>query len=335
MLEHQLKTPVYVCRLKSIKEIKPMGTNSMKSGGGPITDKGKKTSSKNALVHGATSKNAVTDDQRLSVEQYVKELTNHYNPTSPLEILQILRIALSKAKLDALYDLEQVKLHIATEDLKRTPEVVMQKIAAVGEITQFFAESIIKDRDLVLPMGLSPEILQLIATEINGIGGKLEPEDDINLALPNLARFINEVADRLGSTPYKILLRSGEAVNGLLKDKGAITYRLRQLLQSLVEKRHDQINEVNLFEDASPEVSAEPDLTKINEALSGFRDLNSEVSSAHEVAMNFSKMQDLMLRSVTLSGEESDRLLRYQTTWERRLSSAIGELLALQTKNNK
>ena len=164
-------------------------------------------------------------------------------------------------------------------------------------------------------MGLSPEILQLIATEINGIGGKLEPEDDINFALPNLARFINEVADRLGSTPDKILLRTGEAVNGLLKDKGAISYRLRQLLQSMVEKRHDQINEVSLFEDASPEASAEPDLTKINEALSGFRDLNSEVSSAHEVAMNFSKMQDLMLRSVTLSGEESDRLLRYQTTW--------------------
>ena len=37
----------------------------------------------------------------------------------------------------------------------------------------------------------------------------------------------------------------------------------------------------------------------------------------------------------TLSGEESGRLLRYQTTWERRLSSAIGELLALQAKNGK
>jgi len=46
-------------------------------------------------------------------------------------------------------------------------------------------------------------------------------------------------------------------------------------------------------------------------------------------------MQELMLRSVTLSGEESDRLLRYQTTWERRLSSAIGELLVLQAKNAK
>jgi hypothetical protein len=44
-------------------------------------------------------------------------------------------------------------------------------------------------------------------------------------------------------------------------------------------------------------------------------------------------MQDLLLSSVTLDGEEFDRRMRYQTTWERRLSSAIGELLALQAKN--
>ena len=57
------------------------------------------------------------------------------------------------------------------------------------------------------------------------------------------------------------------------------------------------------------------------------------VMNAQEIAQNFSRMQDLMLRTVTLSGEESDRLMRYQTTWERRLSSAMGELLALQAKN--
>jgi len=45
------------------------------------------------------------------------------------------------------------------------------------------------------------------------------------------------------------------------------------------------------------------------------------------VAKDFSRMQELMLRSVTL--------IRYQTTWERRLSSAIGELLVLQAKNAK
>lgn len=64
--------------------------------------------------------------------------------------------------------------------------------------------------------------------------------------------------------------------------------------------------------------------------------LNSIVVRAHEASKEFERRQDLMLRSVTLGGEESDRLLRYQINWERRLSSAIGdELLALQGKNGK
>jgi len=75
------------------------------------------------------------------------------------------------------------------------------------------------------------------------------------------------------------------------------------------------------------------DTKKTNEALSAIVDLNQMVMNAKEISQNFSRMQDLMLRSVTLSGEESDRLMRYQTTWERRLSSAMGELLALQAKN--
>ena len=88
-------------------------------------------------------------------------------------------------------------------------------------------------------------------------------------------------------------------------------------------------------EEPLPGANEDPDINKINEALAGIAELNSVVVSAHEVAKNFLRMQELMLRSVTLSGEESDRLLRYQTTWERRLSSAIGELLVLQTKNAK
>lgn len=75
------------------------------------------------------------------------------------------------------------------------------------------------------------------------------------------------------------------------------------------------------------------DTQKINDSLSAITKLNSIVCRAQEVSKEFDRMQDLLVRSVTLDGEESDRLMRYQTTWERRLSSAIGELLALQAKN--
>ena len=314
---------------------KAMSSSPKNSSGGPKTAKGKRVSSQNALVHGATSNAAVNPEQMFAVEQYVQELTDFYKPESPLEKLQIQRIALCKAKLDALYQLEQVKLQIASEDLKRTPELVMQKIEAGGEMTQAFAETLSKGRELELPMGLTPESLALISSEINAIGGKLDSEDDLNIALPNLSLFIKDVATRLGSSPNKILLRIGETVNGMLKEKGAIGYKLRQLLQSIKKTKQDEIYGESPVDEIATTVEADPDLSKINEALSGIVELNTVVIRAHALAKDFIRMRELMLSSVTLRGEESDRFLRYQTTWERRLSSAIGELLALQAKNGK
>jgi hypothetical protein len=312
-----------------------MSSNPKKSGGGPRTAMGKDISSQNALVHGSTSNNVVSDGQKILVEQYVQELTTYYHPESPLEKFQIQRIALCKAKLDALYEIEQVKLQIASEDLKRAPDLVMQKISASDDMTKEFAQSLSAGRKLDLPMGLSPELIAAIASEINASGGKLEDDDDLNVALPSLSRFINDVASRLGLTAHRALLRLGNSANELLKEKSSVGYQLKQLLDSMYSSRQEEVCGEPQKDESLPGENEDLDINKINEALSGIAELNSVVVSAHEVAKNFSRMQELMLRSVTLSGEESDRLLRYQTTWERRLSSAIGELLALQARNAK
>ena len=169
----------------------------------------------------------------------------------------------------------------------------------------------------------------------SALGGKLEDDDDLNVALPSLSRFINDVASRLGVTADRALLRLGNSVNELLKAKSSVGYQLKQLLDSMLLSRQEEVYGEPQNDEPLPGANEDPDINKINEALAGIAELNSVVVSAHEVAKNFLRMQELMLRSVTLSGEESDRLLRYQTTWERRLSSAIGELWVLQAKNAK
>jgi hypothetical protein len=312
-----------------------MSTLPKKSRGGPKTVRGKQASSQNSLVHGATSNKITNSEQGTLVDAHVQELIAYYNPESPLEKLQIQRIALCKAKLDSLYDLEQVKLQIAEEDLKRAPELVMEKIGAGDGLARAFAETIFNGYELELPMGLTPDSLRVYASEINAVGGQLELDDDLNLALPSLGRFINEVAHKRGSTPHRELLRIGQALNGMLQERGVLEYQLSQVLRSLKKAKQEEAYGESLSDANKSELNEEPDLNKIQEALNGITRLNSAVINAHELARNFKRMQDLMLRSVTLGGEESDRLLRYQTTWERRLSSAIGELLALQAKNSQ
>jgi hypothetical protein len=177
--------------------------------------------------------------------------------------------------------------------------------------------------------------LELISAEIKSIGGKLHSEDDLNVALPYLSQFVSDMSQRLSSSPRTALLRIGKTVNEMLSEKGAIWYKLRQFLECLEKSKREEICDESLTETIDPEEDGDLDLNEVNEALRGIVELNSVVISAHEVAKDFVRMQELMLRSVTLNAEESDRLLRYQTTWERRLSSAIGELLALRGRNEK
>jgi hypothetical protein len=312
-----------------------MTSSPKKSSGGPRTAKGKQVSSQNALVHGATSNRVTSAVQQSLVEQYEKDLTAYYKPESPLEKMQIQRIALCKAKLDALYELEQVKLQIACEDLERSPELIMQKIDAEDDLVKAIAETIIEKRDLDLPLGLNPHLLQVISSEINVIGGRLEMGDDLNLVLPSLDRFLNESADKLKLTPYEVLLRIGKTINAMFDERGLLDYKLRDVLRSIRQANQEKIDGENSLNLAITASNDEAKHTKTQETLSGIVRMNLVVNNAYELAQKFLRMQDLMLRSVTLSGEESDRLLRYQTTWERRLSSAIGELLALQAKNGK
>ena len=72
------------------------------------------------------------------------------------------------------------------------------------------------------------------------------------------------------------------------------------------------------------------DMEVIKEQLKQFLDLHKSYQKVQGIAVQYQEIKDLMLRALSLPAAESDLLMRYQTTLERRLSQAIGELLALQ-----
>jgi hypothetical protein len=64
--------------------------------------------------------------------------------------------------------------------------------------------------------------------------------------------------------------------------------------------------------------------------LKRFTALLTAYHEAENVVIKYLEIKDLMTKAISLPASESDLLMRYQTTLERRLSQAIGELLALQ-----
>jgi hypothetical protein len=78
------------------------------------------------------------------------------------------------------------------------------------------------------------------------------------------------------------------------------------------------------------DLDAIADIDTVKAYLGQFLELHQSYEKAQQLAVQYQEIKDLMLRALSLPEAESDLLMRYQTTLERRLSSAIGELLALQ-----
>ena len=69
------------------------------SNGGPVTEQGKSTSSKNALKHGATSKHFINENEVREYEQLLSKLQKTYTSDNPLVSMQLERIAKIKIQL--------------------------------------------------------------------------------------------------------------------------------------------------------------------------------------------------------------------------------------------
>jgi hypothetical protein len=195
-----------------------MSESAKKPKGGPKTARGKQASSQNSLVHGATSNNVFSAHQRALAERYEHELTAYYKPESPLEKLQIQRIALCRTKLDALYELELVKLQIARADLEGNPKLALDRVHPNEDLTRSFAQTLSKGRLLSLPMNLTPNLLETFSEEIKNAGGKLDQDDDMHSQLPRLGEFIDAAAERLKISGYAVILRLGGSIQELFDD---------------------------------------------------------------------------------------------------------------------
>ena len=331
-----------------------------KRSGGPKTEAGKARSSKNATSHGLTSMVPSNLSEKALVDSYSKELIEYYKPESPLEQLQIQRIATCRAKLAYLYDLEQVKLSLAAQELESQPEKILEKIPGATGLAMGMAREFITSGQIHLPCRLDLPMLEAICDEIDQMHGLLENRHQFARALPRLTKYLNsfpvvglnntsqwmeklvavskdiERTDEMGDIYpgqfdelIKGYLRSKEYE--ALMEKEAAKPELDELDRYQEERRIARGQKPKIVE-SPPKVDPDAiaDMNTIKEYLGQFLDLYQSYQKALRIADQYQGIKDLMLRAISLPAAESDLLMRYQTTLERRLSSAIGELLALQ-----
>jgi hypothetical protein len=331
-----------------------------KRSGGPRTAQGKAQSSKNATSHGLTSMVPSNSNEKALVDSYSKELIEYYKPESPLEQLQIQRIAICRAKLAYLYDLEQVKLSLAAKELESQPEKILEKIPGATGLAMGMAKEFITSGEIHLPCRLDLPLLEAICEEIHQMHGAIENKHQFARTLPRLTKYLNSYPvvglnnssqwmEKLAaiSEDLKMADEMGERHLGRFEEilRG---YQLGREYEALLEKEaaKPEMDELERYQEErriargekprkiepTPQVDPDAisDMAIIKLQLKQFLDLHKSYQKAQGIAVKYQAIKDLMLRALSLPVAESDLLMRYQTTLERRLSQAIGELLALQ-----
>ena len=331
-----------------------------KRSGGPKTVLGRVRSSKNATSHGLTSLAPSNPNEKALVDSYAQELTDYYKPESPLEQLQIRRIAMCRAKLAYLYDLEQVKLALAAKELESQPEKILEKIPGATGLAMGMAKEFITSGEIHLPCRLDLPLLETICEEIHQMHGVIENKHQFARALPCLTKYLNsypvvglnntsqwmeklaaiskdlKMADEMGE---RHLGRLEEVARGYLLGKEYEVFLEKQAAKPEMDELERYQEERRIARGQKPKIVESPpkvdpdaitDMGAIKKYLGEFLDLYQSYQKTQEIVSQYQEIKDLMLRALSLPVAESDLLMRYQTTLERRLSLAIGELLALQ-----
>ena len=345
-----------------------MALKSRRSGG-PRSKIGKDKSAQNSLKHGLTATAPSSDFEKIMMANFVDELTNFYQPQSPLEKLQIERIALARAKLARLYQTEQARLDLEVNKLTHSTDSFFEKMPHVKGIAKGMAIELIKFNQLTLPFGLSEIELIQIADEIRNFDGQSLDEASMWKRAPTLTQFVDR--QNTDDSPLPRLLRleailrsieniihQGERYMEYVKlifsayqhllipteneseeddDRIETESELEQLVREQQEahelehaKRHPKRKEVTAPEDEVQQTQKR--FQRILKHCQVLVSLYFSCQEAKRIYTQYSETRNLVLKAVTLPASEADLFLRYQTTLERRLSSAIGELLELQRR---
>jgi len=328
---------------------------------GPQTAIGKTISAKNSTKHGLTSNNPSSLKEKETVSRYIQDLTVYYKPKSPLEKIQIERIAICKTKLDRLYEVEQVQLQLAIQKFNKNPDLVLDQIELATGVVRGMVKELIEYGELTLPCYLKDDELEVICEEINLAQDKPKTAEDLPIYYPKLCLYLegyrgygrlksDNLIDKLRVVSERLECsvkrgdqyqeRMTEYVDILLRAKFQLEQKdniseeeteLDDYIKSRDEarrKQHQSKKKEEVVEFKEPLI----DQVLFEKQLKLFTDLLNFRKKTFQVFEQYQVMKNLMVGGVVLPQAESDLFMRYQTALDRRLSSGIGELLHLQSR---
>jgi len=308
---------------------------------GPNTSPGKARASKNAMTHGLSALVHEPPDELGLTQAYTKQLLEHYRPDSPLESLQVSRIARTWAKLDRSYEQERAKLALALYEFESTPSNVTDSMKEGSELELSIANRLIDKKSLPMPFSMSEEEVIEVAKEARVLQGQVTCDRDFESWMPNLFNLVNNIelssldGLHLGASAMDRLKIVADGLKDIFSHHGLEGSTFINIIKQLERARRDE--KTGLMVSPQLEHINRRDVQEPNKVHDAFVDqvmlfvrLSDALDKAKSLVEKVLDHRKLKRASVSLTPEESDRFARYQASLEKRLSSQIGELRVMQ-----
>jgi len=291
---------------------------------GPRTANGKDRSSQNAVIHGATSPKLLTDAEKKTYAIFLTELQAEYTSKNPLVRMQLERIARLKVQLDRIQDVID-----ASFEAERRSKPSFERASDILALTDLersqMARWLIEKMQGEKPEGLIDQELFTVSLELSQIDeyGLLTIHEDFELYLPSFCTYIIDQATERNQTLGDYLstrqidpTKFEDPPKGKkIPDPNKLTFKI-------------------IFSDSAKEPEHQPKLRDVNVktlqlSAAWFRLETWEVMKRIFRMREMSALAEVTQEAALPDPEKLDRLMRYQTTINRQLSSAMGELLEL------
>ena len=285
---------------------------------GPVTESGKSTSSMNAITHGATSPKLLNDAEQHRYTTFLDELKESYPESNPLIRMQLERIAKLRVQLERIQNVIDAQFQMS-----RATSSIYDTLLKTLDIDQKTASLI---ANAMFGLSNNDEFLEEFRFEVSMELRSLYP--------PNRPTSHQEFLDKT-PTFCKYIFHEAREQNLSIEDY--IDQRIPRLKEDYPNHFSPGLNIKFVFDDEKPTVFEEKldeaikkvELDELKRAAEWYSSEISRFIQRNNKIASFQKLLDIGEFATTPDLDQLDRLMRYQTSLQRQLSTAIGELLEL------
>lgn len=275
---------------------------------GPISKKGKKIASQNAMKHGLTSvdPSSLPQSEQSEFQLVLQALQDEYGPQTPTEMIMVERVAMLFQKMKRLQRIENTLFEVAKKEAGSNERVFQSLgIKEKNELILASLTKILKNHNFEEKI-FSDNVIK----EIKSISRSTsyDPKDFIN-NFPHCYQLALEYANHHGMSIQDYLLS---------------TYNPDRYSNEIFQR-----NKKN----ASVYVSTHNPNEIFPSIIECFlKDLNTKYQNElklERAIKDFPTQQTLLMNKAMPSDKDIEKLMRYQTTIERQFSKALSDLIVL------